>query len=190
MPMSRRLAAKAWESLPMRWVAFVRNVMVGREGLHRAALLEIAREAGGTDVLSHLTTGNLSFTLDDIPAGAIASRLEAGVKRVIGREELVAIRSLPWLVGLVESEPFAGLDPAEWGFEVAFLRHDAPPLDPARLDDAQRTILLRVHDRELFAARPSQGGRRPHVNRLLERATGRQATSRGWSTLRRIVNIG
>jgi uncharacterized protein (DUF1697 family) len=174
----------------MRWVAFVRNVMVGREGLQRQALIELAREAGGTNVLAHLTTGNVTFASDDISPGVLAHHLEAGVKRVIGREEMVAIRSLPSLVSLVGSDPFAGFDPAEWAFEVAFLRHDAPPLDPARLEDAQRTVLLGHHDRELFAARPVQGGQRPHVNRLLEGATGAKATSRGWSTLQRIVASG
>jgi uncharacterized protein (DUF1697 family) len=174
----------------VRWVAFVRNVMVGREGLHREVLIELAREAGGTDVRSHMTTGNLTFAAYDITPGMLAERLEAGVERVLGREEMVAIRSLPWLVSLVDSDPFTGLSPSEWVFEVAFLRHDAHPLDPSRLGDAQRTVLTRLHHRELFAARPVQGGQRPHVNRLLERATGTKATSRGWSTLQHIVTSG
>ena len=174
----------------MRWVAFVRNVMVGREGLEREVLLEIAREAGGTDVRSHLTTGNLTFTAEDVHPDVLASRLEAGVRGVLGRDEIVAIRSFPWLLSLLDNDPFAGLDATQWGFEVAFLRHDAPPLDPARLEDAQRTVLAHLQDRELFAARPPVGGRRPHVNRLLERATGSRATSRGWSTLQRIAAAG
>lgn len=171
----------------MRWVALVRNVMVGRQGLHRAALIELAREAGATKVLSHMSTGNLTLTAD-IPPTVLANRLEMGVKRVIGREEMVAIRSLAWLVKLVESDPFGGFDAETWGLEVAFLRHDAPPLDPSRLGDTQRTVPARVGERELFAARPAEGGQRPHVNRLLERATGTKATSRGWATLQRIVD--
>jgi uncharacterized protein (DUF1697 family) len=174
----------------MRWVALIRNVMVGREGLHRDTLLALAREAGGTNVLSHLATGNLTFTADEITPGILADCLEAGVQRVLGRREMVAIRSLPWLVSLIDSDPFAGHDLAEWGCEVAFLRHDADPVDPALLGDAQRTVLTRVSERELFAARPAQGGQRPHVNRLMERATGTPATSRGWSTLQRIVAVG
>jgi uncharacterized protein (DUF1697 family) len=175
----------------VRWVALVRNVMVGREGLHRETLLELAREAGGTNVLSHMATGNLTFDAGDaITPTVLADRLEAGVRRTVGREEIVVIRSLPWLATLVASDPFAGLSPAEFGFEVAFLRHDAGPLDPSRLGDTQRTLLTRLDDRELFAARPVQGRQRPHVNRLLERATGMKATSRGWSTLHRIVGSG
>lgn len=170
----------------MWWVAFVRNVMVGREGLRREILVDLVHEAGGTDVRSHLSTGNLTFDADET-AGVLADRLEAAVRRVIDRDEIVALRPLPWLVSLVDTDPFKGLSPTEWGFEVAFLRHDAPALDPSRLGDAQRTVLTRVDDRELFAARPMEGVQRPHVNRLLERATGTPATSRGWATLQRIV---
>src|SRR5215213_6116819 len=65
----------------MRWVAFVRNVMVGREGLRREVLIDLAREAVGTNVTSHLSTGNLTFTADDTTPGALADGLEAGVKR-------------------------------------------------------------------------------------------------------------
>jgi uncharacterized protein (DUF1697 family) len=171
----------------MRWVAFVRNVMVGREGLQRTALVELTRGAGGTDVVSHLSTGNVTFSAEDVDTGVLADQLEAGVERVIGRHQMVAIRSLPWLVSLAQSRPFEDFDPDQWAFEVALLRHNAPPLDPARLEDPQRTIIVGVHDRELLAARPAQGGHRPHVNRLLERATGAKCTSRGWSTLHRII---
>jgi uncharacterized protein (DUF1697 family) len=171
----------------MRWVAFIRNVMVGREGLRRDTLIELGHEAGGTDVRSHLSTGNLTFVADETAAAVLADGLEAAVRAVIGRDEMVALRPLPWLVSLVDNSPFVGLRPTEWGFEVAFLRHDAPPLDPSRLGDAQRTVITRANDRELFAARPEEGGQRPHVNRMLERATGTPATSRGWATLQRIV---
>ena len=68
--------------------------------------------------------------------------LEAGVEDVLGRRELVALRPVPWLQDLVSVDRFAGYDPQEWVFEVAF---------------------------------------------LLEAATSRPATSRGWSTLQRIA---
>ena len=173
----------------VRWVAFVRNVMVGREGLSREQLLDVARRAGAEDVRSHITTGNLTLTAADDP-DALARQLEDGVSAVIGRQELVAVRRLQWLRELVDTTPFAGLDTDAWSTEVALLRHDAPSLDAAALGDTQRTVIVRVLDREVLAARPRDGGRRPHVNPLTERASGRPATSRGWSTLERIADRG
>jgi uncharacterized protein (DUF1697 family) len=163
--------------------------MVGREGLDRERLLDVARRAGGQDVRSHISTGNLTFTADDDP-DALARHLEHGVRAIIGRSELVAVRPLWWVRELVATRPFDGLDPSSWSTEVALLRHDAPALEAAALGDTQRTVVVRVLEREVLAARPRSGGRRPHVNPLTERASGRPATSRGWSTLERIADRG
>lgn len=45
----------------MRWVGFVRNVMLGREGVDRALLLTTLHEVGAIEARSHLTTGNVTF---------------------------------------------------------------------------------------------------------------------------------
>ncbi|MGN6300029.1 MAG: DUF1697 domain-containing protein [Angustibacter sp.] len=135
----------------VRWVAFVRNVMVGREGLDRERLLDVARRAGGEDVRSHITTGNLTLTADDDP-DALARQLEDGVSAVIGRREMVAVRPVEWVRELVATTPFAGLDPDAWSTEIALLRHDAPVLDGSALGDTQRTVVVRVLDHEVLAA--------------------------------------
>jgi hypothetical protein len=135
---------------PVRWLGLIRNVMVGREGLDRSVLLDLAARAG--------------------------------------RRELVAQRPVPWLQELESVDRFTGYDPDEWVFEVAFVRHDAPALDISLLDDPKRTVIVEARAGEVLAARPRTGGARPHVNRLLEAATGRPATSRGWSTLQRVAH--
>jgi hypothetical protein len=45
-----------------RFVGFVRNVMVGRNGLSAEVLLELVAKAGGHEPRSHLATGNLTFS--------------------------------------------------------------------------------------------------------------------------------
>jgi hypothetical protein len=45
----------------MRYVGLVRNVMLGREGLHRDVLLRPVDAAGGRSAQSHLAAGNLTF---------------------------------------------------------------------------------------------------------------------------------
>lgn len=171
---------------PTQWIALVRNVMLGREGLSREHLLDLARAAGASDVRSHITTGNLTFA-SDLDADTLADRLERGVEQVIGRREMVAVRPLTWVQTVVGADPFSRFDPTAWSTEVALLRHDAAPLDAGRLDDPQRTVIVEVREREVLAARPREGARRPHVNRLTERATGLPATSRGWTTVLRLA---
>jgi len=48
----------------LRYVALIRNVMIGRAGLDRDALLQIFAGAGAMDPRSHLATGNVSFDWD------------------------------------------------------------------------------------------------------------------------------
>lgn len=170
----------------MRWAGFLRNVMVGREGLQRDVLLGIVHEAGGAEARTHLTTGNVTFTAEPDEVTSIVRGAERGLGSVIGRRETVVVRELRWLRELVDADPFAAFDPSHWELEVALLAHDAPVLEPSLLGDSQRTVIVTVGEREVLSARPRHGGRRPHANRLVERAAGLPATSRAWSTLRRV----
>ncbi|GAA3810539.1 DUF1697 domain-containing protein [Nocardioides panacisoli] len=171
----------------MQWVGLVRNVMLGRQGLSRAVLLEAVGDAGGREPRSYLTTGNISFVAPPGDLDDVVERIEAGVAAALGRAELVAVRSLDALRDLVAVDRFAAFAGEDWETEVSFLRHDAPPLDERRIAYPRQTVIVDVRPHEVLAARPRSGGARPHVNRLLEEATGCPATARGWSTLRRVV---
>ncbi|MBF4163884.1 DUF1697 domain-containing protein [Nocardioides acrostichi] len=170
-----------------RYAALVRNVMLGRQGIDRDGLLRTAADAGARDVRSHLATGNLTVTFDG-PPDDLAALLERGVEAMLGRPEPVMVRTREQLAELLATDPYAGLDPQEWEMEVSFLRHDAPCLDPARVPESHRTRVLLVRERELVTARPPEGTGRPHVNRLLERATRLPASARGWRTLHRLAS--
>jgi uncharacterized protein (DUF1697 family) len=171
----------------MRWVGLVRNVMLGRDGLDRALLLDIAARAGGSRARSHLTTGNLTFDAAPQDIDGLCRRLEAEISGIVSRPTMVAIREHAWLTELVGRDVFAGVAEDEWECEVAFLRHDSRSIDPDSFPEARRTRLVATYEREVVAARPREGSARPHVTRLLERASGQPATARGWSTLCRVA---
>lgn len=171
----------------MRWVGLVRNVMLGRDGLHRALLVDAVATSGGSNVRSYLTTGNVTFDAEPREIDTLNGRIEAEISQIVSRPTMVAIRAHPWLCDLVSNDIFVGLDEREWECEVAFLRHTAPELDPRSIPVTRRTRLIAAYDKELAAARPRTGSARPHVTTLLERASGEPATARGWNTLHRIA---
>jgi uncharacterized protein (DUF1697 family) len=115
----------------MRYVGLVRNVMLGREGLHREVLLRLVDAAGGRSATSHLTTGNLTFEVAPSQLDAVVHRLEDSIAGVIGRREPVVVREAAWFRDLVAGDPFADYPGDRWEIAVAFLRLDAVPLDPA-----------------------------------------------------------
>ncbi len=167
----------------MRWIGFIRNVMIGRAGLHREILLDACRTAGGEDPMSYLATGNLAFTAEDL--ATVLRPLEAAIAGVVGRPTPVMVRELPWLVGLIERAPLSAYDDS-WQTEISFLAHDAAPLGdlPAQLGG---TALIRIGPRELGTARPRDKPRAPHANPLLEKLSGQRGSARAWSTLARIA---
>lgn len=170
----------------MRWLALVRNVMIGREGLHRELLLELVEAGGGISPRSFLATGNIAFSAKVSDIDRVVNALEEQMEGVLGRHEPVIVRSMDWLGNLVATEPFSGYADQDWVLEVCLLPRSAPTILADRLADSKRTVLVQIRDRELLTARPPRGADRPHGNRLLERATGQRATARGWSTLQRI----
>ena len=174
----------------MRWVGLVRNVMIGREGLHRDVLLGLLADSGGANGRSHLATGNLTFTAPARDIGRVTRQLEAGIADVIGRTEPVIMRRLDWLASFVADDPFADFDPESWELLVALLPTTARPVDPARIPDSRGTVVVSVRDRELLTARPRTVPPSPHGNMLMERASGVKSTSRGWSTLLRLATKG
>lgn len=171
----------------MHWIALVRNVMLGRDGLNRSGLLDLVESAGGVNPRSHLTTGNVAFESDVEGLDVIERRLESRLSRTVSRPTMVAVREEGWMRRLLLTDPFSGWDPEEWELEIGFLRRSEPVIVSDRLADPGRTHIVAVYDREIATARPRSGGNRPHVNMLLEQATGTQATARGWSTLTRLV---
>jgi uncharacterized protein (DUF1697 family) len=89
------------------YVAFVRAVMIGREGLHRAVLLAMFERAGAKDATSYLSTGNVSFSVRPEHLDAVVEGVEAELELLLGRPTPVFVRSLDALVALLDGEPFA-----------------------------------------------------------------------------------
>src|SRR5690242_14660903 len=141
----------------MRWVGLVRNVMLGRDGLDRALLLDTVQRCGGARCRSYLTTGNVTF--DVVPAGVddLALRPETELSRIVDRPTMVAIRPHRWVRDLIRRDLFTGVDADAWECEVAFLRHTADPLEARSLPCARRTRVVAALDREVATARPRSG---------------------------------
>ena len=167
-------------------MGLVRNVMLGRDGLTRDVLLRSLDATGAEEGRSYLTTGNVTFRAGRDEIDAVVSRFEDLLAQVVGRSTPCIVRPLAWLQELVAEDRFVGYDDG-WETEVGFVRHNVSTLDRSRIADPQRTVLVEVRAHEVLSARPRSGGARPHVNRLLEQATGSPATARGWSTLERIA---
>jgi uncharacterized protein (DUF1697 family) len=170
----------------MRYVGLVRNVMLGREGLHRDVLLRPVDAAGGRSAASHLATGNLTFDAAPSQLNAVVRRLEDGIAGVIGRPEPVIVREAAWFRDLVAEEPFAAFPVDQWEIAVAFLPLRSAPLDPAAVPRIAGLQAVAVRPHEMLMA-GRRDVRRPGATFLLPRPWRDEATTRAWSTVQRLA---
>lgn len=171
------------------YVAFVRAVMIGREGLHREVLLDLFRDAGAANPVSYISTGNVSFELDPADLDDLVDTLERGITEVVGRDTEVFVRSLDEIVEMVERDPFATTPFPEFQDAlVVMFRDDVPsqlslPVESPRGD----YTVFAAGPREVFAVVRDVDGRRQSPGGVVERLAGERMTSRAWSTITRIA---
>ena len=191
MDASRQTDDRDPRVVPRRFAGFVRNVMVGRNGLSAEVLLELVAKAGGHEPRSHLATGNLTFSASPELLEVIRAGIEDSVDSVLGRRENVFIRSVASLASAVRSDPFAEMM-ADDVYErcVTFV-----PAEP------RVSLLLPMQtprgDVVLFACRAGGvlsitrriSGRPGQPGRFLESTTGTRVTTRNWNTIERIVRL-
>ncbi len=122
--------------------------MIGREGLHREVLLDMFRRAGATEVVSYISTGNVSF---DLPADGLdgpVARVERDLGDLLGRPTPVFVRSLDELSAMHAGDPWQRAPyPDAVERTVIFFRDEVPAALPVPYES-------RRGDFSVFAAGP------------------------------------
>jgi uncharacterized protein (DUF1697 family) len=174
----------------MRYAAFVRAVMVGRDGLHREALLDAFEHAGARRARSYISTGNVTFDAPPRSVPTIARRVEAAVEVVVGRRTEVYVRSIPHLEDLLAAEPYDRSPvPDTVEREVSFLYEpiDVFPLDLPIVSSGGHLTIVHATPDEVFCAGRQVDGRRRGAGGFVERILGQRVTTRAWATVQRIT---
>ena len=174
-----------------RFAVFVRNVMVGRNGLSADVLQQTVVDAGGSEPRSYLATGNLTFSAPARRVEAIGKAIEDSIESVLGRREDVFIRTLASLTAAVRADPFAAVM-ADDVYErcVSFLPTDTRVslTLPVRTPRGDAVLFARQHDDVLSITR-LVGGRPGQPGKYLESAEAIRVTTRNWNTIERIVRL-
>jgi len=171
-----------------RHVAFIRAIMIGREGLHREVVLDLFRRAGGHNPVSYIATGNVSFEVAPARLARLVREVEAGIESIVGRPKPLYVRSVAELVAMIEARPFstAPFDD-ERGREVVFFRGAVPPRALPHVSPSGYLSVFAAGGRELFAV--SRAGDRPpeSAGGMIQHLTGELVTARAWSTVSTVV---
>ena len=168
----------------MRYAAFLRGVMP--TNCRMAELREAFEAAAFEDVRTVLGSGNVLFEAAKASPATLERKAHAAMKKVLGREFEAFVRPLEALAAMMEDDPFARHRLPPGAKRVVTFLH-APPEEPPKLplvrDGAH---LLQLRGTELFSAyTPTPKG--PVFMAMIEKAVGRDQTTRTWDTLGKML---
>lgn len=175
--------------MPHEYVALLRGINVG--GKNKVSMKDLAQmflEAGCSDVLTFIQSGNVLFNATAKVARKIPSAIpEAIEKRFTHRPPLV-LRTADQLAAAVANSPFPTTD--ENHLHVMFLA-DKPDarriegLDPARSLPDQ----FAVRGAEIYLSLPGGVATTKLTNAYFDSKLGTVSTSRNWRTVMKLLEL-
>jgi uncharacterized protein (DUF1697 family) len=168
------------------YVAFLRGINVGGHGAVTMEDLKKAFESCGfKDVKTIGTSGNVAFSAT-IAEAAVVKKAEAELKKRLGRETPVHVRSRDELRKMVQADPYKGFAvPNDAKRVITFL--DASANTVMKLPNHQDgASILRIKDGVAYSfyVRSPKGA---VFMKVLEQAFGKAITTRTWDMINRLV---
>jgi uncharacterized protein (DUF1697 family) len=140
--------------------------------------------AGFTDVKTVLSSGNVVFTARATSESALERKAEAAMRNVLGRSFPTIVRPVKALQALLATDPYSDFPlPPTAKRVVTFLRKhpDTLPQLPLEREGAH---ILAIVERTVFSAYVVNP-RGPVFMTLIEKAFGKDVTTRTWETVRK-----
>jgi uncharacterized protein (DUF1697 family) len=172
-----------------RYVAFLRGINVGGHKPVRMAELAAAFTGLGlANVRTVLASGNVLFDAPTSGRKTLAANISAGLKRALGLDATVVLRTLEDIRLLLDSDPFKALKPSAGAqLYIIFLAEDAPT-DIALPRPTPSIRIARVSAGELASVVVlSPGIGTTDLMTALDKQLGRKATTRNWNTVRKLL---
>ena len=178
----------------MRYVAFFRNLNLGRRNCPDRAQFEQAfLETGASAASSFLTNGTMAFEARSRRAAEhILDAASASLAASCGLDEPAFLRGIDQLAALVETEPFRAIDPATvFACCVTFLHRDAAVAVAGKLPSSTPrgdVEVIAITGSEALCIVRKLGKSPGSPNAFLEKALALPATTRVWNTVVRLVD--
>ncbi|HJV95514.1 MAG TPA: DUF1697 domain-containing protein [Albitalea sp.] len=176
----------------MKYVAFFRNLNLGRPNCPTKTQLEEAFMAAGAEsASSFLVNGTLVYS---VKAGTRARKVLAQACATLrvgcGLAEPAYVRTLAHLAELVALDPFAGVERGSvYECCASFLHSDSVELPAAPFQSRRGDVeVLRLTGGEAFCVSRKIGNTPGSPNAFLEKLLGSPVTTRSWNTVLRLVH--
>jgi len=175
-----------------QYIAFLRAVNVGKRLVKMDALTKIFESANLRDVKTFIQSGNVAFRAKITNVELLKRKIEKHLAESLGYEVKVILTTSTELAALVKRNPFkrVEVDGAAMLF-VSLLASE--PMKSPRLplhSDAENLDVIAIRDNAAFTvARRKKNGWFGFPNLFIEKQLGVDATTRNWSTVKKIVEF-
>ncbi len=166
------------------YAAFLRGVMPTNAKM--PALKKCFEAAGFEDVKTVLSSGNLVFRARKASDSSLERKCEAIMDKHLGRAFVTVVRPIDTLRAILERDPYQEFRMPPTAKRIVTFLRERPKSEvnlPIERDGAR---ILCIIDREAFSAYvPTPRG--PVFMTLIERAFGKEVTTRTWDTVKKVV---
>ena len=177
-----------------RYAAFLRAINVaGHARVEMPRLSDVFTRAGCANVRSYIQSGNVIFETDDGDCEPLFAKIRTNVRRLTGEQSSVIFRSARQIHALVKASPFKGYENDRTLKLYAVCLLEKPRCIPRfPWEDAKERleaigikgldvlVVSRRKEPRLFYGFP---------NSFVEKMVNVPATSRNWSTIRKIAAL-
>ena len=175
------------------YIAFLRAINVGGRNLIKMADLRGAFESLRLkNVRTYIQSGNVVFEAAEANAEALAKKIEKKLLQSFGFEVPVFLRTMSQLEDILKQDPFKRIQPNEdIRTFVTFLSAEpatTPPL-PLIFPKENAEVLAINNGAVFLLCRRKKNGMFGFPNAYLEKAVGLTATTRNWTTVKKIVGF-
>ena len=172
------------------YVALLRGINLG--GHNKVSMPDLRAlfgSLGDEDAATYLRSGNVIFKGAGGP-GKLIEAIEKRIRRDLGLNVTVLLRTRPQLAKVVAGNPFASDGEGSTKLHVTVLakkpdRAHVSKLDPERAEPDE----FRVVGREIYLHCPNGYGRSKLTNAYFEKELGVAATTRNWRTVTKLAEL-
>ncbi len=173
-----------------KYIAFIRNILISKEGVTQKTLVDLFEKNGASNVVSYLSSGNLSFSIEASALADFITLIEGKIEQLISRREEVSVRTAAYIQQLMDDNPFQDLDITNTHEKcITFL----PPnctydwQFPITSNNNNLTIFGK-NDTEIFSVTRLINNKPGSPNNVVEATLGVKTVTRSWNIITKILD--
>jgi uncharacterized protein (DUF1697 family) len=170
------------------YVALLRGIMPMNPNMHPSKLKEAFLKIGFKNVQTVISSGNVVFESNIKSDEAIETKIEKGLPKILGFKSSTIVRSKEDLEKLAKVCPFAKVkeDKSKYTI-VTFLKHSPKNVQLELPHKGKGFDVIGITSKETFTILKVGQGKTPDAMSTLEKAFGKEITTRTWKTVNRIL---